>query len=46
MKADCNFCLHQNRDRDLEEKDSLSSFIRIKCCYLALVALCLFISVE
>jgi len=32
------------RDRDLEEKDSLSSFIKIKGC--CLVVLCLFTSVE
>lgn len=46
MKTDCNFCPHYKRDRDLEEKDTLSSYIRIKLCCLALVALCLFISVE
>lgn len=46
MKTDCNFCPRCKRDRDLEEKDSLSSYIRIKLCCLALVSLCLFISVD
>lgn len=46
MKTDCNFCPHYKRDGDLQENDSLSSYIRIKLCCLALVALCLFTSVE
>lgn len=46
MKTECNFCPHYKRDGDLQEKESLSSYIRIKLCCLALVALCLFISVE
>lgn len=34
-----NFCPHYKRDRDLEEKDSLRSYIRIKlgCCSFVLI---------
>lgn len=46
MKTDCNFCPHYKRNRDLEGKDSLSSYIRIKLFCLALVDLRLFVSVE